>query len=73
MDVILERIYDNDFVNAQGIAEKLERSKNVMLQGEEIEDGIEMNKFREKLTETGHKMFKHGRNDTVQLMFTKQS
>ena len=57
MDVILERIYDNDFVNAQGIAEKLERSKNVMLQGEEIEDGIEMNKFREKLTETGHKMF----------------
>ena len=57
MDVILERIYDNDFVNAQGIAEKLERSKNVMLQGEEIEDGIEMNKFREKLTETDHKMF----------------
>ena len=62
MDVILEIIYDNDFVNAQGIAEKLESSENVMLQGEEseielTEDGIEMNKFREKLTETGHKMF----------------
>ena len=37
MNLILEIIYDNDFVNAQGIAEKLESSENVMLQGEESE------------------------------------